>query len=327
MVGKVTSPTQLSSSRIVPFILEEMGMLYQFSTRNDELQKTINAIKGFDTSIDETEPMRFGNLLEPIILHECFRKLRCDNFSTQINDPYQHNDLPLACSLDGYILGQGQIIETNIDEGIYVMNDQQKIILTGNSFIPVEAKSTAHFFSDNPPLDRGIVQLQSSMLITGGEIGILTVLHQGYKHCVYIFEKNLQMQDMIEDCVRDFERRIDIYKKTKKIEWYELATSSDGNTAYPEANEETIDLDDDVDQMCSIILELKNRKKDIDSKIDDMEKKIKEKMKESSKAQTDNHWINWSMRNYKATPERVVPAKDARTVRSTTLTIKEKDNG
>jgi hypothetical protein len=35
--------------------------------------------------------------------------------------------------------------------------------------------------------------------------------------------------------------------------------------------------------------------------------------------------IKWPMRKFKAQPERIVPAKEARTVRQKTLTIKEID--
>jgi len=33
--------------------------------------------------------------------------------------------------------------------------------------------------------------------------------------------------------------------------------------------------------------------------------------------------INWGMRNYKAQPEKITPAKEAYSVRQSTLTIKE----
>jgi hypothetical protein len=46
-------------------------------------------------------------------------------------------------------------------------------------------------------------------------------------------------------------------------------------------------------------------------------------MQDATKAKAGKYKISWPMRHYKATPERVVPAKEASVVRQNTLTIKE----
>ena len=44
-------------------------------------------------------------------------------------------------------------------------------------------------------------------------------------------------------------------------------------------------------------------------------------------ARAGDYEIKWPVRNYKAQPEKVVPPKDARQVRSKTITMKERVNG
>ncbi len=50
---------------------------------------------------------------------------------------------------------------------------------------------------------------------------------------------------------------------------------------------------------------------------------IMDEMGNASVGRTGDWIVQWKMRNYKAQPEKVVPAKDAYTIRSKTLTIKK----
>ena len=50
---------------------------------------------------------------------------------------------------------------------------------------------------------------------------------------------------------------------------------------------------------------------------------IMDEMGNASVGRTGEWIVQWKMRNYKAQPEKVVPAKDAYTIRSKTLTIKK----
>jgi hypothetical protein len=63
MVNKVTPDTMMSASRL-PSI---MG-LSKYQTPNDELEFSINALKGLDRPDIGNESMAWGNTLEPVIL-------------------------------------------------------------------------------------------------------------------------------------------------------------------------------------------------------------------------------------------------------------------
>jgi len=46
-------------------------------------------------------------------------------------------------------------------------------------------------------------------------------------------------------------------------------------------------------------------------------------MKDFSSAQAGRYKVSWPMRHYKASPEKITPAKEAYSIRQSTLTIKE----
>jgi len=51
--------------------------------------------------------------------------------------------------------------------------------------------------------------------------------------------------------------------------------------------------------------------------------KLKEAMGNHTHARLKNFNLNWSLINYKAQPEKIIPAKEAYSIRKKTITIKE----
>jgi hypothetical protein len=60
-----------------------------------------------------------------------------------------------------------------------------------------------------------------------------------------------------------------------------------------------------------------------ESDIEEAEKQIKEELGQAERGRVGSYVISWPMRNYKAAAERLVPAKDAYSVRQSVLSIKE----
>jgi hypothetical protein len=54
------------------------------------------------------------------------------------------------------------------------------------------------------------------------------------------------------------------------------------------------------------------------------ETNLKNMMRDATVGRCADWEVRWPMRHYKAQPERVVPAKEASSVRQSTLTIKER---
>ncbi len=86
---------------------------------------------------------------------------------------------------------------------------------------------------------------------------------------------------------------------------------------------ETGILAGDFEKYARDIYEAKQDIKQSEAIINDRETKIKEAMMQATKANIGKYTVTWPMRSYKAAEERVVPAKEAYSVRQSSLTIKE----
>jgi len=116
MAGKLTDDKAMSASRLPGL----MGFS-KYSTPNDELQFSINAIDGKERPDIGNEAMGWGNTLEPVILEQAAKRLGIEKFDTQIDKAFTHDVVPLSCSLDGVGFGVGQEIHNDPDKGIYVV--------------------------------------------------------------------------------------------------------------------------------------------------------------------------------------------------------------
>lgn len=317
MVGKLT-PDDMASASVLPAL---MG-LSKYSSPNDVLLGCINSINGRPREDIGNEAMSWGNTLERPILQEACLRLGLDNLDVSHERPYFHQFWRLACSLDGTAIGRGQLIEHEPEKGIYVIG-ADSITLDGLGVL--EAKLTASDVEDVPPLWRGPVQLQGQMAITGSTWGAVCTLYRGVALRIYLFTPHAGTLAAIETAVYDLERRLTAYRETGVIQYYPPIDSADANRTWAVA-------DEDADPLWlpaadeNLILDLqieKDKIKSAENKIDELEKALKEKMKEAPCARVGSYEIRWPMRHYKAQPERVVPATQARSVRQSTLTIKE----
>lgn len=317
MVGKVTPNSMLSASRL-PAI---MGMS-KYRSPNDELQVSIDAINGKAPPDISNEAMNWGNQLEPIILQETAERLNLTDLQTVHEKAYFHPHIPICCSLDGYADGQDQIIHHDPEKGIYVVG-QPSIQLTGMGV--VEAKLTGMMPEDEPPLWRGPVQLQSQMDIMDSQWGALATLYRGTELRIFLFAPHKGTQDRIAEIAKDFQNKLEIWRSEHRIEPYPMQDSKDGDRLYPNTHpdETPIYLDDAVAEYAQLILKNKKKILQLETDIALAEKQIKEIMMDQKVAIAGKYEIKWAMRHYKASPSRVVPAKDAYSVRQSTLSIKE----
>ena len=316
MAGKLTDDKEMSASRLPGL----MGFS-KYSTPNDELQFSINAIDGKERPDIGNEAMAWGNTLEPVILEQAAKRLGLTDFDTDISVPYFHADTSLQCSLDGVGFGDGQTWSTDPDKGIYVVG-QDSITLKGPGVL--EAKLTKTMPEDVPHLARGPIQLQGQMLVTGHKWGAVCVLYQGIELRVFLFAPHQQTQDAIVKAVNEFDRKLLKYKETGEIEWYAPASSREMDRIYPSAADKVeVDLPPTVADLAQAIINNKAAIRAAEAGIDEAEKTIKTLLGQSEKGRAGNYVISWPMRNYKAAPERLVPAKEAYSVRQSTLSIKE----
>lgn len=315
MAGKLTDDREMSASRLPGL----MGFS-KYSTPNDELQFSINAIDGKERPDIGNEAMAWGNTLEPVILAEACQRLGIEG-NYQITEPYKHRSFALQCSLDGIGYGDGREIVSDPDRGIFVVG-QDSIVLDGPGVL--EAKLTKTLPEEVPHLARGPIQLQGQMLVTGHKWGCVCVLYQGIELRVFLFAPHKDTQKAIIKAVQDFETRLETYRQTGGIEWYPPTTSKELDRIYPAAAEKReTELPPDAEQWAGVLLQAKADIREAEQTIDLAERKLKEFMGQSEIGRAGSVVVKWPMRHYKAQPERLVAAKPAYSVRQSSLTVKE----
>jgi len=303
MVGKVTPDTMLSASRL-PAV---MGFS-KYRSPNDELSATIDALGNKTPESISNEAMDWGNTFESAILERAAVRLGLSNIQTKHPEPYFHPLLPLACSLDATADGNGIVIHNNPDLGIMVM-DHESITLDGRGIL--EAKLTAVAPEHSPALYRGPIQLQAQMDNRGTELRI------------FLFKPHESTLQAITNATLDFQRRLDIWKMDRHIDYYPPVNSADADRTWAQGEDVAVQLGGEFETWARDILEAKQDIKQCEEIINDRETKIKEAMQTASKAMIGRYQVSWPMRNYQATQDRVVKGKAAYSVRQSTLTVKE----
>jgi predicted phage-related endonuclease len=319
MVNKVTPDTMLSASRL-PAV---MGMS-RYQTPNDELEYSIRAARGEERPDIGNESMDWGNQLEPLILRETAKRLELTDLDFEHDTAYFHDAMPLCCSLDGSAMGRGQVMVTDPDAGIYVIG-QDSIALDGLGVI--EAKLTAMEPEDVPPLWRGPIQLQAQMDIMKVKWGAIATLYKGTQLRIFLFAPHQATVDRIAQVTTDFQARLDKWKTTGEVDYYPPADGErwpDSRGQYP-IEEVVVDLPPEAEQWAGVVLQAKADIKAAESAMADAEEKLKKMLDKAEKGRAGNVTISWPTRSYKAQPAKMVPAKEAYTVRQSTLTIKEKN--
>jgi predicted phage-related endonuclease len=316
MAGKLTDDREMSASRLPGL----MGFS-KYSTPNDELQFSINAIDGKERPDIGNEAMAWGNTLEPVVLATAAERLKLAVFDAEIKQAYSHRSFALSCSLDGVGYGEGQVVSSDPEKGIFVVG-QDSIKLDGPGVL--EAKVTKTMPEDVPHLARGPIQLQGQMLVTGHKWGAVCVLYQGIELRIFLFAPHKETQQAIVKAVTAFEEKLLKYKESGEIDWYPPQTSRELDRIYPVPTaKEEVELPPTVADLATAIIENKAAIRAAEAGIEQAEKLIKEQLGQAEKGRAGRFVISWPMRNYKAQSERLVPAKEAYSVRQSTLSIKE----
>ena len=314
MAGKLTDDRVMSASRLPAL----MGYS-KYSTPNDELTFSMNAIDGKERPDISNEAMGWGNTLEPVILAESVKRLGLTKFDTDIRKAYTHESLPLQCSLDGLAEGEGLEVKHDPANGIYVVG-QDSIVLRGTGVL--EAKLTKSFPEDTPDLARGPIQLQGQLLVTGHQWGAVCVLYSGMTLRVFLFAVHYETQKAIAKAVLEFDSKLNAYKTQGVRDFYPPTSSFDLNAMFPVAQTKEVDLSSEAVELARTILDKKLVINACESAIDEAEMKIKQMMGEADTGRAGEVLITWKMRHYKASPEKLSPARQAYSIRQSNLSIK-----
>lgn len=313
---KITPDTQLSCSQL-PALMGHSP----FAKANDILRTVMDARRGEEVRFDAGEAAYWGNALEDRIIDEICRRLGMTEWFTP-DYPYQHEHLALAASADAIADKEGKplVIKHDPANGIYVM-DGDEITLEGSGVI--ESKLTRAAPDTTPPLYRGPIQVQGVMMCSGFKWAAIGILYSGIELRIYLYKEHPQTMEAIEKAVKNFEGRLTTWEEIGEPDWYPPADSKDADRVWSQANDEAIDLGSDFEAAAGAILDLKGKIKIMNEQIDKHEATMKSVMQNFSSARAGRYTISWPMRHFKAQPEKVTPAKEAYSVRQSTLTIKE----
>lgn len=316
MVGKVTPDNMISASRI-PALMNASP----YETPNDVLGKVIAVEEGtYVDNFKQNEAMFWGDAMEPTILHIASQRLSLSDYKFDYDEAFFHDELPLACSLDGSGVGTGTVT-TDTSRGIYCVNADE-IDISGRGVL--EAKNTGNKPELVPAPYRGPLQLQAQMMCTGASWGAVCVLYGGNELRIFVYKASDETQNAIKAAILDFEER------KKNYDWYPILSSNDGNTAYPRVDDGAPPLELDDSEALSYLEDLvdaKRKKKIAEQQIASAEAGLKEFLgsHEQATGLVGNilYRVSWPMRTKKASPEKVIPAKPEERVRQSTLTLKE----
>lgn len=312
---KLTSDKMLSCSQL-PAIMGHS----KWSSPNDVLMFCIKSILGEDARTQAGEAADWGNALEPAIIAEMAKRLGIPHFEMP-DKAFQHDTLALAASADAIaLLKEPVVVQHDPSKGIYVVGSDS-ITLTGNGVL--ESKLTRGHPEDELPLYRGPIQVQGVMMCTGLDWAAIGCLYSGVELRIFVFKPHAETVAQITNHVYDFQGRLTTFEETGEAQYYPAADSKDANRIWPSAREDEVELGIEAADLVADIVLTKQKMASLQEEVDMLEKDLKEMMKDCSSAKAGSWTIKWPMRHYKATVEKVTPAKEAYSIRQSTLTIKE----
>ena len=313
MVGKLSDNVKISGSRIPVIYMWWYFQPHPYSTPNAELQKSIDAKNGDFESHDIGEMGVVGNLLEPVLLRSACEELGLPE--PELSPPVIKTE-HFECSLDGIVhLTEPTLLRTG---GITTVKNFDEIAVSGP--LPIEVKVTGASPTDDPPLYRGPVQLQAQMLASGASAGVLVTLHKGNERRIVVYPSDPDTQQEIVNMCRDFNRRVEA------ADYYPPVNIDDAVIPPGRELEQPVQLDELQNDIYTMEL-LKHDRDDLNARIDSIQLKIMERMGEATRATAGPYTLHWPVRNYRATKERIVPAKAARSVRLKTIKVNDTMGG
>lgn len=279
-------------------------------SKNELLQEFIDKKNGTWVEPEQNNYSKYTDYFEQAI-----QKIVQDDFPTlkfkkgANEKPYLAVNSPLGASIDDWAVAK---------EPIHV-TDPLGQTFTMEGDILIEYKTTS-VVEDSLPLYKGPIQVQGQMICTLTTKAIVVVFNIRTWQVQYwpIFEHK-GTQSTIQEAVRKF------WSMREKEIYYDPEKPNDYNLIYPNPIEEIKDLSgnnfigDAINAWHEGNEEIKSGKE----KIEKSQDVIKEALGGYAFGKYNNFKITWPVRNYKAKPEKIIPAQPAYSKRQSTITIKE----
>ena len=108
------------------------------------------------------------------------------------------------------------------------------------------------------------------------------------------------------------------------MEWYDITTPAEASRIFDEPEKAEITIPE-AEEYAEKIIELRDMIKDLEGQVATHEIKIMDYMHDNQHAVSGRYKISWPLINYKAQPEKITPAKPARTIRQSKLRIRDRE--
>ncbi len=310
-IGKLTPDYEISCSLLEPLITGQNP----YQTRNQVLENCHKALKGEDIRIDTNNYMEVGNVLEKPVAELASKRIGLLDIQLVVEEAVRHNKVTLNGSIDCIGVADNLFITKDEEKGFYCpeLEDGEGIKLNGKGI--VEIKVTNAPLSESLPPYRGVIQVKGLMAITEYSWSVVCVLN-GSDLRMYFYQRDEQWEkDVLEPTVIDFNNRI------AHCDWYDPFDTKEAGYITPQDNGESTELTKQDQVQIDNIVAWEAQIKNLKDNIEEAKKSIMMSMKEAKEGYSESHRVVWQTVNYKAQPEKVVPAKEAYTSRR--FSIKE----
>ena len=310
-VGKLTPDYEISCSLLEPLITGQNP----YQTSNQVLENCHKALKGEDIRIPTNNYMEVGNVLEKPVAELAAKRIGLLDIQLVVEEAVRHNKVTLNGSIDCIGVADNLFITKDVEKGFYCpeLEDGEGIKLNGKGI--VEIKVTNAPLSESLPPYRGVIQVKGLMAITEFMWSVVCVLN-GSDLRMYFYQRNEQWEkDVLEPTVIDFNNRI------AHCDWYDPFDTKEAGYITPQDNGESTELTKQDQVQIDNIVAWEAQIKNLKDNIEEAKKSIMMSMKEAKEGYSESHRVVWQTVNYKAQPEKVVPAKEAYTSRR--FSIKE----
>ena len=310
-VGKLTPDYEISCSLLEPLITGQNP----YKTRNQVLEDCHKALNGEDIRIATNNYMEVGNVLEKPVAELASKRIGLLDIQLVVEEAVRHNKVTLNGSIDCIGVADNLFITKDVEKGFYCpeLEDGEGIKLNGKGI--VEIKVTNAPLSESLPPYRGVIQVKGLMAITEFMWSVVCVLN-GSDLRMYFYQRDEQWEkDVLEPKVIDFNNRI------ANCDWYDPFDTKEAGYITPQDNGESTELTKQDQVQIDNIVAWEAQIKNLKDNIEEAKKSIMMSMKEAKEGYSESHKVVWQTVNYKAQPEKVVPAKEAYTSRR--FSIKE----
>ena len=310
-VGKLTPDFQLSCSLLESIITGQNP----YQTRNQVLENCHKALKGEDIRIPTNNYMEVGNVLEKPVAELAAKRIGLLDIQLVVEEAVRHKKVTLNGSIDCIGVADNLFITKDVEKGFYCpeLEDGEGMKVNGKGI--VEIKITNAPLAENLPTYRGVLQVKGLMAITEFSWSVVCVLN-GSDLRMYFYERDEQWEkDVLEPKVIDFNNRI------ANLDWYDPFDTKEAGYITPQDNGESTELTKQDQVQIDNIVAWEAQIKNLKDNIEEAKKSIMLSMKEAKEGYSESHKVVWQTVNYKAQPEKVVPAKEAYTSRR--FSIKE----